>query len=329
MKKKRSLFSEAAATAMETPQEVATTVDPFGDRMTALQDTAERVAVRLRRVDPEQCRMWVHHNRSYELLTEENCRDLIDSIIAQGAQEQPAIVREIREQGERKYEVIAGARRHFAVSWLRAHNYPQMKYYIEVRDLGDEECFRLSDLENRNRKDISDYERAMDYQSAQKLYYATQLEMAKRLNVPENWLSRYLLLANLPKEIVSAYADVNDLKLRHARDLSPLLKSAASRGKILKVAAALATQHAADRAAGATPITGPEVIKLLLGAAKVKLAKAGPRAPVAEYPSRDGKPMLTVNASTKNSLTVIVDRRSGADAKEIAAAFNRALAEHL
>ena len=97
---------------------------------------------------------------------------------------------------------------------MRANNYPQFEYYIEVRDLEDEECFRLSDLENRNRKDISDYERALDYQGALKRYYDTQSAMAQRLNVAENWLSRYLLLANLQKEIVDAYADIHDLKLR-------------------------------------------------------------------------------------------------------------------
>lgn len=136
--KKRSLFSHAAEGAAEEPVEAVTASSPFGDRIGALHDTAERVSARLRRVDPAQCRMWQYHNRDYDLLTEDNCRDLIDSIVAQGGQEQPAIVRELKGEGTHRFEVIAGARRHFAISWLRDHNYPEFQYYVEVRDLEDD-----------------------------------------------------------------------------------------------------------------------------------------------------------------------------------------------
>lgn len=329
MAKEPSKFSQAAAKALEKSAEPARSANPFGDRITAIHDASERVSARLRRVDPGECRMWEHHNRAYELITEDNCRDLIDSIVAQGGQEQPAIVREIKGQGAHRFEVIAGARRHFAISWLREHNYPEFQYYIEIRDLEDEGCFRLADLENRNRIDISDHERAMDYQGALQRYYPTQLEMAKRLNVAENWLSRYLLLANLPGEIVAAYADIHDLKLRHARDLSPLLRAATGRKKIIAMAKSLAAQHQADRAAGAAPISGPEVFKTLLKAAKSGVPKKVVRGPLAEYPSKAGKPMLVINASTKNALTFVINRRSGADVAEITKAFGEALREYL
>jgi hypothetical protein len=62
----------------------------------------------------------------------------------------------------REYEVICGARRHWTVAWLRANNYRQFRFLVEVRELSDEEAFRLSDIENRDREDISDYERAID-----------------------------------------------------------------------------------------------------------------------------------------------------------------------
>lgn len=140
-------------------------------------------------VDPARCRMWARHNRDYALLTEENCRDLIDGIKAQGQQEFPAIVRRL-EDAEHEFEVICGARRHFAVSWLRGNNYPQFRYLVEVRDLTDEEAFRLADIENRDREDISDYERAVDYAEAIRLYYGgAQKAMAERLEVSPPWLS--------------------------------------------------------------------------------------------------------------------------------------------
>ena len=196
----------------------------------------------LQRVDPARCKMWEHHNRAYNLLNPENCADLIEGIRAQGQQEFPAIVRKISD-ADYDYEVICGARRHYAISHLRANNYPQFKYLIEVRDLSDEEAFRLADIENRDRADISDYERAVDYAKAVKLYYGgKQKSMAERLQVSEGWLSRYLYLAKLPDEIIAAFSNPNEIKELHARALKPILADAGSRAKLLKRAGELKGQ---------------------------------------------------------------------------------------
>ncbi len=186
------------------------------------------------RVDPARCKMWDRHNRNYELLNADNCSDLIEGIQQQGRQEFPAVVRKIHGDENFDYEVICGARRHFAISWLRQNNYPQYKYLIEVRDLSDEEAFRLADIENRDRADISDYERACDYAAAVKLYYdGKQKNMAKRLQVSEAWLSRYLYLAKLPIEIVNAYPNSNDIKELHARTLKPFLSNSEMRERVI------------------------------------------------------------------------------------------------
>ena len=61
---------------------------------------------------------------------------------------------------------------------------------IEVRELTDEEAFRLADIENRDRRDISDYERAVDYAEACQFYYGGhQGRMAERLEVSNAWLA--------------------------------------------------------------------------------------------------------------------------------------------
>lgn len=199
-------------------------------------------------VDPAECRMWDRHNRDYALLNDDNCRDLIDGIKAQGRQEFPAIVRRLDGSDGYKYEVICGARRHFAISWLQAHNYTQFKYLVEARTLTDEEAFRLSDIENRDRSDISDYERARDYAKAIRLYYdGRQKSMAARLEVSETWLSRYLSLAKLPKEIVAAFASVHDIRELHARTLKPLLANPRQREKMLATAVILSDEQRAGQ----------------------------------------------------------------------------------
>jgi ParB family chromosome partitioning protein len=196
----------------------------------------------LRWIDPAEARMWERHNRAYDLLTEDNCRDLIDGIRSQGRQEFPAVVRRTGD-ADTPYEVICGARRHFAVSWLRANNYPQMRYLVELRDLTDEEAFRLADIENRDREDISDYERAVDYLGALDRYYGgSQKDMAARLEVSPAWLSRYLQLARLPGEIVAAFASIRDLREAHARVLKPHLGRPAEADALREAARELAGQ---------------------------------------------------------------------------------------
>ncbi|WP_147127746.1 ParB/RepB/Spo0J family partition protein [Shimia ponticola] len=222
----------------------------------------------LRWVDPAECKMWARHNRDYGLLTEENCRDLIDGIRAQGRQEFAAIVRPIDDPNY-SYEVICGARRHFAVSWLRANTYTQFKYLIDVREMSDEEAFRLADIENRDREDISDFERAIDYADAIERYYGgKQKAMAERLEVSPPWLSRYLQLAKLPADIVNAFATIRDIKERHARDLKPIISDPEANTRVLEAARVLGAEQARARSGKGRLLDGPEVMKRLKAAAR-------------------------------------------------------------
>jgi ParB family transcriptional regulator, chromosome partitioning protein len=170
-------------------------------------------------VEPSQCKIWEKHNRDYGLLNETKCKDLIDQFKVTGKQEFPGIVRLVEGEGDIKYEIICGARRFWTSQYLG------WKYFIEIRDLSDEEAFRLSDIENRAREDISDYERALDYKNALGHYYQNQVQMANRLEVTTSWLSRYLDIADLPDEIVKAYRDITEIKVIHARKLKPHLNN--------------------------------------------------------------------------------------------------------
>ncbi|MFK7752558.1 MAG: ParB/RepB/Spo0J family partition protein [Sedimentitalea sp.] len=241
----------------------------FLKRSSALADrlSGEREEKTLHWIDPTRCRMWARHNRDYALLTEDNCRDLIDGIKAQGRQEFPAIVRRISSQ-DHDFEVVCGARRHYAVTWLRAHNFPQFKYLIEERDLTDEEAFRLADIENRDREDISDYERAVDYAAAIDLYYGGQQKaMAARLEVSPPWLSRYLTLAKMPAEILDAFASKRDIRERHARELKPLLGMPNAAAALRDEAKNLASEQSRARDGNGGFIQPQQVMKRLKSAA--------------------------------------------------------------
>ena len=202
-------------------------------------------------VDPAQCKMWSEHDRDYALLNETNCEDLINGFLQQGRQEFPAIVRRIDDDPNFTYEVICGARRHWVVNYLRHEkNRSEYKFLVEIRNLSDEEAFRLSDIENRDREDISDYERAVKYLRALDKYYKRQKQMAERLEVSEEWLSQYLTLAKLPREITQCYPSITVIKVSHGRTLIPLLKDETARRKIIKEATAIASEQASRRASG-------------------------------------------------------------------------------
>lgn len=257
-------------------------------------------------VDPKVCRMWAHHNRRYDLLDQSRCQDLIDSFRAQGRQEFPAIVRKC-DDGEYQYEVIAGARRHWTVSWLNDNNYPEFKFLIEVRDLTDEQAFRLSDVENRDKLDISDYERAVDYKSALGLYYKTQKEMAGRLEVSEGWLSRYLTLAELPAEVVASFGSIVDIKIQHGRELKPLIKGRQQRLALTKAAGDIQQMQREREQGGRKPLEGNQVVRLLRQGVEIaserKAAAGRSNADTSEY----GLVRVTKRSAKAISLTINLD----------------------
>ena len=286
-------------------------------------------------VDPSRCRMWAGHNREYAALTEERCRDLLDSMKAQGKQEVPALVRRVRDDPTADFEVICGARRHWSVSWLRSHNYPEFRFLVEVREVTDEEAFRLADLENRARSDLSDLERARDYLRALDSYYeGHQAAMAARINVTPSWLSRYLDLARLPEELLAAFGSAHDLGIKHVTLLKPLLKPDDGKRRVLEEARRIAKARA-----GGDPVpTSPaDVIRLLAKAASAPKRSGEGRRSIAPKRSGSkvetvaaisGKPLLAVERKGKTSLELSVSLRSGATRDEIDAAVTRVLDAH-
>jgi ParB family chromosome partitioning protein len=296
-------------------------------RMTELASGAV-VARAVEQVDPARCRLWSEHNRDYGMLNEARCADLIESLKAQGRQEVPAIVRRVQDEPGIDFEVICGARRHWTVSWLRQHNYADFRFLVEVRELTDEEAFRISDLENRAREDLSDIERARDYLKALGRHYGgRQKDMAQRLNVSEAWLSRYLDLARLPAEVVAAFADPHELKIKHVTFLKPLLKPDDRASRVL----AEATVIAARKGEG-TPLKPQDVIRLLAAAADPPKRSGSPnksgKADAEVITSAAGKPILRFEAKGRKELSLTLLLQAGASRADAEAAIAALLSRY-
>lgn len=280
-------------------------------------------------LDPARVRIWPGNARHQASLTEDNCRDLIDSILAEGGQKVPVIVRRLSDDPEHDYELIAGTRRHWTISWLRANNYPETLLLAQVHNLDDESAFRLADLENRARRDVSDFERARNYRHALKTFYNDrQNRMAERLNLSRGWLSKMLTVAALPDWAVAAFASPADIQLKVCYGLAQKLAALASDGahavkKVKAEASALAAEQADRRKTGQAGVPSGDVVRRLLAAAQGTAAEGDP---LFRADSVHGRLAISVLSANRNGATVRIHSGSGASDEEIVALVADALA---
>lgn len=275
-------------------------------------------------LDPARVRIWPGNARAYAHLNEANCRELIDALIAEGGQKVPAVVRRT-EDPDFDYEVIAGTRRHWAISWLRSHSYPDMQFLAQVAQLDDEAAFRLADIENRARKDVSDLERARNYAAALKDHYqGHQTRMAERLKLSKGWLSKMLKVATIPDAVIDAFASPADVQLAPAYMLAQALDDRTAAKAILAEAKTIAREQAARRTAGHSPSPAPIVLRRLLDAAKANTGSP-PEEPFAVC-AADGRKLISIQSSNRQGVTLRLHAGAGAGEAEFTAAFQQALA---
>jgi len=277
------------------------------------------------KLDPARVRIWPGNARIQARLNEDNVRDLIDAILAEGGQKMPAIVRRVSDDPAHDYEVIAGTRRHFAISWLRANSYPEMALLAEARDIDDEAAFRLADIENRARQDVSEIERARNYAAALKEHYGgKQRRMAERLKLSEGWLSKMLKVATLPDRILAAFPDLGELTLNPAYKLSQALADDKRRKSILTEADRIANDNTQRSDDGQLAPGGTAIFNRLLASGETESAKPD----LFKGLSRHDRPALSVTSTNRQGLTIKVHAASGADEDEIVTLFRAALAKH-
>lgn len=242
------------------------------ERLTSLtQEAGDSRAPLL--IRPDDCAVWDGNPRDQPGLDVESCRSLIDSIATEGGNRIPVLVRLNPPGAERRYQLLVGSRRRFAIEWLNHNGRPEMRLNALVVDLSDEEAFRLADIENRERADICDLERARSYQAAvDRFYGGVQSRMAEALSLSNSQLSRLLALAQLPDEVVDAFATREELKVRYSELLTPLLRRPDQREAMIAEARRIGEEQQ-RRAIGNESMLAPALVLARLREA------AAPRAP--------------------------------------------------
>ncbi|GLV30633.1 hypothetical protein TomTYG75_31480 [Sphingobium sp. TomTYG75] len=205
-------------------------------------------------IRPDECVVWDGNPRDQPGLNPDSCRSLIESIAAEGGNRIPVLVRLNTGASEQPYQLLVGSRRRFAIDWLNHNGRPELRLNALLVELSDEEAFRLADIENRERADICELDRARSYQQAvDRFYGGVQSRMAQALGLSNSQLSRLLALAQLPEEVIQAFATKEDLKVRYSELLTPLLRRNEQRADVIAEARIIATEQQA-RAAGDGPM---------------------------------------------------------------------------
>lgn len=137
---------------------------------------------------------------------EEDLSELTDSIRQNGVL-QPLLV---RKKGN-EYEIVAGERRYQAAKAAGLDEVP-----VIIREVSDEDVFKLALIENLQRSDLTPLEEARGYRQLIKDKGLTQEELAHILSKSRSAITNTLRLLDLPKEVQS-YVEEGAISAGHAR----------------------------------------------------------------------------------------------------------------
>ncbi len=259
-------------------------------------------------VNPFRCRLWALHDRLEEHITEESCKEEIHSFHQYG-QLVPALGRRVHDDNV-DVELIYGARRLFAARHL---NVPLL---VEVRHVSDKDAIVAMDIENRQRKDISPYERGLNYvRWLRRGYFQSQEEIAHALKVSPSQVSRLVKIASLPSVIINAFSSPIELCEGWGLDLAKALQDCKRRSVTIASARAIASLD---------PRPAAKEVYTRLMAASVR----GRKAPRGQHDKvvkdLNGVPLFRVRHQRASIAIVLPVEKTGA---HTLAAIERAVAE--
>lgn len=192
--------------------------------------------------DPFKCRLWSLHDRFASGITERTCQAEIESLATHG-QKVATLGRLLSGDPHHEIELIYGARRLFAARYLK------LPLLVEVRQVTDREGLIAMDIENRQRLDISPYERGLSYKRwLQNGHFASQDDISRTLKISASQVSRLLQLARLPAVVVAAFRDPTEISQNWGLELIHALDDPRRRVATIRSARALGANSPRPRA---------------------------------------------------------------------------------
>jgi len=207
-------------------------------------------------VSPFRCRVWALHDRIEDHITEDTCRSEIESFSSHG-QLVPVLGRPLHGDVDHDVELICGARRLFVARLLNT------ALLVDLRDMSDIEAIVAMDIENRQRTDVSPYERGLAYATWLRAgHFHSQEELAKTLKISPSQVSRLLQLARLPAVVLSAFGSPSNIREVWGLALAELLSDATKRDAVINKARLLS--HSSAR------LPAPDAYRHLISASESK-----------------------------------------------------------
>jgi len=130
--------------------------------------------------------------------------ELVASIRQKGVI-QPIVVRSIQEQ-EYDFEIIAGERRHRAMSLIASQDPARSTIPAIIRECGDEEAFEICFIENLQRQDLSEPDEARAFADyVDRKGPESVIVLAEKLGVSPRYVRKRVEIMRLPRPLIWAW----------------------------------------------------------------------------------------------------------------------------
>jgi ParB family chromosome partitioning protein len=243
-----------------------------------------------RRLDPKLIRPSAWANRNEASFATESFQALKQDIADHGGNEQAIKVRPLtggRDRQGAEYEIVFGHRRHRACLELG------IEVLAIVEDTSDVELFVGMERENRHRDDLSAWEQGVMYKRAlDSKLFPSMRQLASSISRDVADVSRAIVLADLPSEIIGAFGSPLELQFRWATPLRQAMDRSAD--------AVMATARRLSKESPRRP--GKAVFEALVGEPVVATARAVP-----VQLSSGGRLLATIASGKRGALDVRIE----------------------
>lgn len=265
-------------------------------------------AQKITNLDPTLCSVWSGNPRQADRLNQDQLHALATSIQEAG-QSVPVIARKVGNL----YEVIVGSRRLSAVMMLHSKN-PDTTIRAEIRQVNDDEAYRLALSENKGRTPLTAFENALSVNHALSAHYhGAQTILANTLGKSDTWISRHRSIAEHLGSNFDIFPDWNAITFRDADELSKLAKKDSAKFEAA-VEDVRATQSEGNN------LTSMEILAFLKSSLEPKPKRSGK---TKFGPSK--KPLLIVQNTSSKKITVSIPKYDSMDVDSIEKAFGECL----
>ncbi len=172
---------------------------------------------KLIKVEPSECILWPYTDRPIDELGDISA--LAESL-KQNGQQEPILLRPNQQPTSHKYEVIFGNRR-----W-RAAQKVNIKLIGILKLVTDQEGALFQKEENENRKDISDFAKAISYKSQlDGGVFKSESELSKSLGMSKQTLNDIMSFIRVPEELRETINNYKQLSRKLVSKLATLSKN--------------------------------------------------------------------------------------------------------